>query len=121
MVPWNVPALAMNTLHTNHVQNLRHAVICMDSQSGLRPACRTLAMNTLTGFLLTLGAHALARATVVVSLSGTVCLSGLDLLIQAYRATGYYTYVFFHNECKVKCVHVERVESYDDKYLSRRS
>ena len=37
-------------------------------------------------------AHALARVTVV---GLCVCLSGLNLLLQASRDTRYYTYVFF--------------------------
>ena len=37
-------------------------------------------------------AHALARVTVV---GLSVCLSGLNLLLHASRATRYYTYVFF--------------------------
>ena len=37
-------------------------------------------------------AHALARVTVV---GLSVCLSGLNLLLHASRATRYYTYVYF--------------------------
>ena len=37
-------------------------------------------------------AHVLARVTVV---GLSVCLSGLNLLIQVSRVTRYYTYVFF--------------------------
>ena len=40
-------------------------------------------------------AHALARVTVVgLCVCVSVCLSGLNLLLQASRATRYYTYVF---------------------------
>ena len=41
-------------------------------------------------------AHALARVTVVgLSVCLSVCLSGLNLLLHASRATRYYTYVYF--------------------------
>ena len=42
-----------------------------------------------------LTAHALARVTVVgLCVCLSVCLSALNLLLQGYRATRYYTYVF---------------------------
>ena len=48
--------------------------------------------NHCYNYLLTLGAHALARVTVV---GLSVCLSGLNLLLHPSRATRYYTYVYF--------------------------
>ena len=63
--------------------------------------------------------HALMRVIVV---GLCVCLSGLNLLLQGSR---YYTLCFHYDSMQgLICVEFDknvRVESYDEKYLSRQS